>query len=87
METEQIVNVENGKNVASFVTIRGSIPIFWTQIPCMKLKPPTKMATKEVFAPAFDRHITNLVSEYQVLLANWELYCHKGYTTTSGANA
>ncbi|GMH37947.1 hypothetical protein BSKO_05831 [Bryopsis sp. KO-2023] len=65
VESEQIVTFDNGKHVASFVTVRGSVPTFWTQIPCIKYKPPTKISPSEVFSPAFDRHITQIVSTYK----------------------
>ncbi|XP_022899829.1 phosphatidylinositol-3-phosphatase SAC1 [Onthophagus taurus] len=41
VETEQIVDFQGDQG--SFVQIRGSIPLFWTQLPDLRYKPPPKL--------------------------------------------
>ena len=70
VETEQLVEVTtpSGTVVSSFVQIRGSIPLLWSQIPNIKYKPTTRLAPKTAYQPAFDRHVSDLVSSYKVRL-------------------
>ncbi len=56
-----------GAVLSSFVQVRGSIPIMWSQIPNIKYKPTTRIAPPEVFAKAFDRHVNSLLEIYKVL--------------------
>lgn len=76
METEQIVEYLSDK--VSFVQIRGSIPLYWSQIPNVRYKPALDIdLTKEHLSAAikhaesvlktYGRHIyVNLVSERTV---------------------
>lgn len=41
VETEQIVEFQGDR--ASFVQIRGSIPLFWQQLPDLRYKPPPQL--------------------------------------------
>lgn len=68
LPAEQLIEISSpkGKILSSFVQVRGSIPILWSQIPNIKYKPTTRIAPPEVFAKAFDRHVTNLLDIYKV---------------------
>lgn len=68
VETEQLVEVTtpSGTVLSSFVQIRGSIPLLWSQIPNIKYKPTTRLAPKTAYQPAFDRHVSDLVNSYKV---------------------
>lgn len=70
VESEQVVVLEDkqGKlTTSSFVQIRGSIPLLWSQIPNIKYKPPTRIAPPSASHPAFDHHFKQLLDTYQVL--------------------
>jgi len=72
VETEQLVELsgaEGGGIVSSFVQIRGSIPLLWSQVPNIKYKPTTRLAPKSAYQPAFDRHIANIVDAYKEIVA------------------
>ena len=71
VETEQLVELtaqgsSNPAVVSSFVQVRGSIPLLWSQIPNIKYKPTTRISPPSVYEPAFDNHINDLISSYQV---------------------
>ena len=68
VETEQLAEVTtpSGTVVSSFVQIRGSIPLLWSQIPNIKYKPTTRLAPKSAYQSAFDRHVSDLVNSYKV---------------------
>lgn len=68
VETEQLVEVKtpSGMVLSSFVQIRGSIPLLWSQVPNIKYKPTTRLAPKASYQPVFDRHIADLVNSYKV---------------------
>ena len=69
VESEQLIMLEDkeGKfTTSSFVQIRGSIPLLWSQIPNIKYKPPTRIAPPSAYQAAFDRHFKSLVEQYQV---------------------
>ncbi len=51
---------------ASAPQVRGSIPLLWTQLPNMKYKPPTRIASRELYAPAFDKHVRAMTEQYKV---------------------
>ena len=70
VETEQLVEVEGPKGaaVSSYVQVRGSIPILWSQKPNLKYKPTTRVAPPEVYGPACQQHIRRLLDIYQVLM-------------------
>jgi hypothetical protein len=68
VETEQLVEISGGKGgvISSFVQIRGSIPLLWSQVPNIKYKPTTRLAPKSAYQPAFDRHVADIVNSYKV---------------------
>ncbi|KAL0946733.1 hypothetical protein HGRIS_012912 [Hohenbuehelia grisea] len=68
VETETIMRVERGgkANIFSYVQIRGSIPLFWTQI-AYALKPPPVLASDRTHAQnleAIKRHFGRTVPQY-----------------------
>ena len=72
VETEQVVELtprDSSKPpvLSSFVQIRGSIPLLWSQIPNVKYKPPTRMSPEAATEPAFDAHISDILQSYKVL--------------------
>lgn len=75
VETEQIV--EYGLCKSSFVQTRGSIPLFWHQLPTLKYKPKPKLINSDLHAEAFHRHLDFQVFHYgKHILVN--LVDHKG---------
>lgn len=69
VETEQLVQVHTGEGgivTSSFVQLRGSIPIMWSQIPNIKYKPVTQVAPLEASEHAFDAHVMHLLKSYEV---------------------
>lgn len=72
VESEQVVVLEDKQGnitTSSFVQIRGSIPLLWSQIPNIKYKPPTRIAPPTDSHPAFDRHFKELLETYQDVVA------------------
>lgn len=69
VESEQLVFLNEGMYVASYVQVRGSIPVLWTQIPNIKYKPPTKIAPREECTATFNKHMSNLVENYKDVVA------------------
>lgn len=70
VESEQVVVLEDKQGnlaTSSFVQVRGSIPLLWSQIPNIKYKPPTRIAPPSASHPAFDHHFKQLLETYQVL--------------------
>ncbi|XP_062520840.1 phosphatidylinositide phosphatase SAC2-like [Corticium candelabrum] len=64
VETEFIVN--KPPNIASFVQVRGSIPVFWSQ-PCIKYRPAPRLhGTEEENREAFATHFGE-----QLMLYDW----------------
>lgn len=83
METEQLVELTaqgaaRPAVVSSFVQVRGSIPLLWSQIPNIKYKPTTRVSPPSAYEPAFDNHINDLLSSYQV-----SFYCLPSMTIMS----
>ncbi|KAL0277627.1 UNVERIFIED_CONTAM: hypothetical protein PYX00_004852 [Menopon gallinae] len=66
VETEQIV--ECGLNKASFVQTRGSIPLFWHQLPTLKYKPKPKLIVTDLHSEAFQRHMSSQIFHYGKLV-------------------
>ncbi|GIY38362.1 synaptojanin-1 [Caerostris extrusa] len=69
VETEQVIYLEN--KVCSYVQIRGSVPLFWEQPGLQVGSHKVKLSRgTEASAPAFDRHLTQIVKRYgdQVLI-------------------
>eukprot|EP00877_Chromochloris_zofingiensis_P011352 jgi/Chrzof1/6470/Cz18g12080.t1 len=69
VETEQIVSLDGGRVLGSYVQVRGSIPLLWTQIPNIKYKPPTKIMEGGDSVKAFDAHADRLLSKYMAVTA------------------
>lgn len=75
VETEQIVEF-NGEKV-SFVQIRGSIPMFWQQIPNLKYKPRPTIYSEKDHLQAYQLHTDNLIMHYgKIVMVN--LIDHRG---------
>ena len=77
VETEQIVLFQSEQ--ASFVQLRGSIPLHWSQLPDLRYKPPPTLSLSQ--SPSqlevFSRHLSRLLSQYEaVVLLN--LVNHSG---------
>nr|CAD7456735.1 unnamed protein product [Timema tahoe] len=68
VETEQIVEFSGDRS--SFVQTRGSIPLFWHQLPNLKYKPRPKLNPNENHYEAFSRHFDSQIINYgkQVLI-------------------
>ncbi|RZF41273.1 hypothetical protein LSTR_LSTR010501 [Laodelphax striatellus] len=67
VETEQILY--DSAVTASFVQIRGSIPLFWTQLPNLKYKPPPTLSPwLEEQRAAFLRHFDLEIIDYGQLV-------------------
>lgn len=68
VETEQIVEYAGDKS--SFVQTRGSIPLFWNQLPNLKYKPKPRIIQNENHAEAFSRHFDTQIFNYgrQILI-------------------
>jgi hypothetical protein len=59
VETEQILRCDN--NVMSFLQIRGSIPLFWTQKPNLSYKPKARIhAQKNISGAGFRPHFDTI---------------------------
>eukprot|EP01023_Acetabularia_acetabulum_P042363 TRINITY_DN4181_c0_g1_i7.p1 TRINITY_DN4181_c0_g1~~TRINITY_DN4181_c0_g1_i7.p1 ORF type:complete len:598 (-),score=98.18 TRINITY_DN4181_c0_g1_i7:133-1926(-) len=71
VETEMIsvLTGQHEDNLASFVQIRGSIPLLWTHWPNIKYKPPLEMADPTQSQSAFDKHMGQLVSLYKEVVS------------------
>eukprot|EP01137_Pigoraptor_chileana_P014257 Opistho-2@4976 len=61
-ETEQIVH-HNGV-YTSYVQIRGSIPLFWTQLPNIKYKPSVRVDSQADHVTACRAHLSEVVTYY-----------------------
>jgi len=63
VETEQLV--VHRDTIASFVQVRGSIPVCWSQLPDLRYKPPPVLSARhEVNAAACRAHLTELAELY-----------------------
>ncbi|KAF6258005.1 SacI homology domain-containing protein [Scenedesmus sp. NREL 46B-D3] len=66
VETEQLVSLDRGRVVASYVQVRGSIPLLWSQIPNIKYKPTTRLlASGSPTSASFDAHFDALLAKYK----------------------
>lgn len=84
-ETEQIVVRfdDNGIKVATYVQLRGSIPLFWTQKPNLKYNPPIIVGSEEESIEAARKHFTELNQSYgKIKIVN--LIDKKGRQNTLG---
>lgn len=77
VETEEVVALPGGSELASFVEVRASIPLLWTQLPNIKYKPTTVIAGPGQSAQVFDAHINALKNAYGDVVAI-NLINHKG---------
>ncbi|EKE38850.1 hypothetical protein ENUP19_0084G0020 [Entamoeba nuttalli] len=68
VETEQIICV--GEKYCSYVQIRGSIPLLWSQIPNIKYKPKIAISqNEEENYEAFKNHFENIKKQYKKITA------------------
>ncbi|MEW5316232.1 MAG: hypothetical protein WDW38_007613 [Sanguina aurantia] len=83
VETEQILSLDDSSSsgrqltLASYVEVRGSIPLLWTQLPSIKYKPTTVIAPAGDSSAPFDKHFKSLEEQYQDVVAV-NLINHKG---------
>ncbi|GLH12929.1 Phosphatidylinositide phosphatase SAC1 [Gryllus bimaculatus] len=75
VETEQIFEYNGDK--CSFVQTRGSIPLFWNQLPNLRYKPKPRVNVNENHTEAFSRHFDTQIFNYgkQVII---NLIDHRG---------
>ncbi|EDO36706.1 predicted protein [Nematostella vectensis] len=66
VETEQIIQFNTG--TSSFVQIRGSIPLYWTQRPNLKYKPKPQVNSSADHSLGFQYHIDNEIAHYKELV-------------------
>eukprot|EP00118_Oscarella_pearsei_P022902 m.268482 g.268482 ORF g.268482 m.268482 type:complete len:516 (+) comp40530_c0_seq1:174-1721(+) len=67
VETEQIVT--SGNSTFSFLQLRGSIPVYWSQ-PGQRYRPPPRLdLTEDDSREAFTRHLDDLVDRYSQVVA------------------
>ncbi|KAI9363018.1 SacI homology domain-containing protein [Zopfochytrium polystomum] len=69
VETEQIVVLHDSGYIASYVQIRGSIPLFWRQVPNLKYQPPLYIDKSPLLSSAFRYHFDDLHSRYGRVIA------------------
>lgn len=62
VETEQIIEYQGDR--ASFVQTRGSIPLFWEQLPDLRYKPPPSLNPLENHILACSKHFDSQVLNY-----------------------
>lgn len=82
-ETEQIFQLdpEEGSStptVASFVQIRGSVPLVWSELPNMKYKPTRLIAPPEEQSQPFAKHINAIREQYKEVVAVSLVNLHGG---------
>ncbi|KAL4421843.1 hypothetical protein ABPG77_001325 [Micractinium sp. CCAP 211/92] len=64
VESEQLVVIDGGMVQASYVQVRGSIPLLWSQTPCLKYKIPIRIAPPARSDPVFAEHARQLIQGY-----------------------
>ena len=64
VESEQYVNFDGGALEASFIQVRGSIPLMWSQTPNLKYKIPINVAAPTKCEPSLAAHARNLTDRY-----------------------
>lgn len=78
VETEQIADIAVARPdgappahscIASFVQVRGSIPLLWSQAPHLKYKPTTRVAPPSLGAASFTKHFDALTARYGDVVA------------------
>eukprot|EP01104_Vermistella_antarctica_P016020 TRINITY_DN5378_c0_g1_i2.p1 TRINITY_DN5378_c0_g1~~TRINITY_DN5378_c0_g1_i2.p1 ORF type:complete len:529 (+),score=76.47 TRINITY_DN5378_c0_g1_i2:181-1767(+) len=63
VETEQMLVTSSGI-VSSFVQIRGSVPLFWTQHVSSGIKPKPVITTNTFTRGAYEKHMNDMISRY-----------------------
>ena len=82
-ETEQILELVDKRIVYSWVTVRGSIPVFWSQTGQERIPPPVvhhRVWSKE----AFRKHMTSLEEHYGAGITLLNLIDHNGKEAALG---
>ena len=64
VETEQLIEFPESKTCASFVQVRGSVPIFWSQTPNLKYKIPIHIAPQSKNNDIIVTHFKKLAERY-----------------------
>ena len=64
VESEQMIAFDDGSLQASFVQVRGSIPLYWSQTPNLKYKIPIKIAAPSKCEPTLAAHARQLCEKY-----------------------
>ena len=64
VETEQIVVEGSGGGVSSFVQTRGSMPMFWSQVPDIRYMPRSRMAQRDDHVDGFLAHFREQIPLY-----------------------
>lgn len=73
VETEQIVAGSAGQ-VSSFVQVRGSVPLFWSQPEVWKLRPAIQLARDiDINARVVKTHLFKLASQYKYIESRYKL--------------
>lgn len=62
VETEQIIELSDA--ISSFVQVRGSIPLVWSQLPNIKYKPKPQLSQMHNQQEVFQRHVDQLLGIY-----------------------
>eukprot|EP00798_Chlamydomonas_sp_ICE-L_P010765 gene10765-17852_t len=78
VETEQLLSIGSSSTVASFLQIRGSVPLLWTEMPNMKYKPTRVIAPAELQGAVFKKHVRNVVAQYKEVVAVSLVNLHGG---------
>ncbi|KAL3902166.1 MAG: hypothetical protein SGCHY_000017 [Lobulomycetales sp.] len=79
VETEQIVSIPNRETIASFVQTRGSIPLYWRQIPCIKYTPRLVVYSNPSTADSFRKHFAEQFHFYGTQIIAIHLANSHGY--------
>ncbi|KAJ1568827.1 hypothetical protein HK405_013365, partial [Cladochytrium tenue] len=69
VETEQILLSPETGHTSSYVQYRGSVPIFWRQVPNLKYQPPLYVDSSPMVHEAFRRHFDDLFGRYGRVIA------------------
>lgn len=67
VETEQILEVD--EHVASYVQVRGSIPVLWQQVVDLTYKPKIQLANLDETPKVVQRHFQGLTQRYGTVIA------------------
>jgi hypothetical protein len=64
VESEQLVELDGGAVTSSFVQVRGSVPVLWSQAPNLKYKIPIRLAAPTASVPVLAAHARHLATGY-----------------------